>query len=433
MNKLAIKDIIALGFMTFALFVGAGNIIFPPIIGMHAGPNVTIAALGFLVTAVGLPVLTIIAIARAGGAIETLGSPIGKVAGMLLTIICYLVVGPFFASPRTATVSYEVGLAPFFGESEGILLAYSAAYFLIVIAFAMYPDRLLDSIGRFLAPIKIIALTLLGVAALLYPAGAIGPAGERYITTPFSEGIVNGYLTMDTLGGLVFGIVIISAIRSRGITAIGPMVRYATIAGLIAGTGLVLVYVSLFHLGADSYSIAANATNGAEILHAYVQHTFGVPGSLFLGILILVACLVTAIGLTIACAEFFATITPLSYRTLVVIFALLAFTFANLGLTRLTMISEPILIAIYPPCIALVVLSFFSHKWPGKRIVIPAVMAVAFFFGIFDALKAAQLTQWVPGFLAYIPLNEQKLGWIVPALITLLVTGIVDALHHRNA
>lgn len=432
MNKLAIKDIIALGFMTFALFVGAGNIIFPPIIGMHAGPNVTIAAFGFLVTAVGLPVLTIIAIARAGGAMEALSSPIGKVAGLLLTIICYLVVGPFFASPRTATVSFEVGLAPFFGESKEVLLAYSAVYFLIVIAVSMYPDRLLDSIGRFLAPVKILALTLLGVAALLYPAGAIGPASGHYTATPFSEGIVNGYLTMDTLGGLVFGIVIISAIRSRGITAIGPMVRYATIAGLTAGTGLVLVYVSLFHLGADSYSIAAHATNGAEILHAYVQHTFGVPGSLFLGILILVACLVTAIGLTIACAEFFATITPLSYRALVVVFALLAFTFANLGLTRLTMISEPILIAIYPPCIALVVLSFFSHKWPGKRIVIPAVMAVAFFFGIFDALKAAQLTQWVPDFLAYIPLNEQKLGWIVPSIITLLVTTIIDAVRHRK-
>ncbi len=431
MSTLTVKDIIALGFMTFALFVGAGNIIFPPLVGLHAGPHVTIAALGFLVTAVGLPVLTVIAIAKAGGAMDVLSSPIGRFAGLLLTIICYLVVGPFFASPRTATVSFEVGLAPIFGESKSILLAYSAVYFCIVIAFSLYPDRLLDSIGRFLAPLKILALALLGIAAFLYPVGTHGPASDHYIATPFSEGVVNGYLTMDTLGGLVFGIVIINAIRSRGITSPTLLTRYATIAGLIAGTGLILVYISLFHLGANSFSIAAYATNGAEILHAYVQYTFGASGSLFLGILILIACLVTAIGLTIACAEFFAGLTPLSYRTLVIVFASLAFIFANLGLTKLTLISLPILTTIYPPCIVLVVLSFFSHLWPVKNFVTPTVMAVALFFGFFDGLKAAQFNALIPTFLSYIPLNEQKLGWVIPAIITLAVTSILANLQRH--
>jgi LIVCS family branched-chain amino acid:cation transporter len=431
MNKLTVKDIIALGFMTFALFVGAGNIIFPPMIGLQAGPQVTLAAFGFLVTAVGLPVLTIIAIARAGGAMTTLSQPIGKVAGLLLTMTCYLVVGPFFASPRTATVSYEIGLATLFGENETALRIYSSAYFLLVIAFSMYPDRLLDSIGRFLAPIKIVALTILGVAAFLYPVGPIGHANGKYIATPVSEGIVTGYLTMDTLAALVFGIVIINAMRSRGIAAATQLSRYAIIAGLIAGIGLILVYVSLFHLGAVSFSIAAHATNGAEILHAYVQYTFGAPGSIFLGILILVACFVTAIGLTIACAEFFAGITPLSYRTLVILFAVLSCVFANLGLTKLTMISEPILTAIYPPCIVLVLLSFIARLWPGRNIVTPTVMAVALFFGVFDAFKAAGFDQWLPAFLVHIPFNEQKLGWVTPALITLVIMSVIDVVHRR--
>lgn len=432
MNTLTFKDIMALGFMTFALFVGAGNIIFPPLIGLHAGPQVWSAALGFLVTAVGLPVLTIVAIAKVGGAMEALSQPIGKRAGLLLAIVCYLVVGPFFATPRTATVSFEMGLGPMFGDSKQALLLYSAIYFLIVIGVSMYPDRLLDSVGRLLAPLKILALALLGVAAFLYPAGPIGPTGSKYIAAPVAEGIVNGYLTMDTLAGLVFGIVIINAIRSRGITSTALMTRYTIIAGFIAGIGLVLVYLSLFHLGADSFSIAAHATNGAEILHAYVQYTFGTAGSTFLGLLILVACLVTAIGLTIACAEFFSELVPLSYRTLVIVFAFLAFAFANLGLTKLTLVSLPVLTAIYPPCIALVLLSFVTHLLPKRNFTVPIVMLVALVFGVFDAFAIAKFDNLIPAFLSEIPLYTQNLGWIVPSLVTIALITPVDLLRQRK-
>ncbi|MDB5981251.1 MAG: branched-chain amino acid transporter substrate-binding protein [Pseudomonas sp.] len=428
MNVLKGQDILALGFMTFALFVGAGNIIFPPIVGLQAGPHVWMAALGFLVTAVGLPVVTVIALAKVGGAMDALSSPIGKVAGGILAAVCYLAVGPLFATPRTATVSFEVGLAPLTGDSPLALFLYSLVYFLVVFWVSLYPGRLLDTVGRFLAPLKIFALAVLGIAAFALPAGDIGVAEPAYVAAPFSQGFINGYLTMDTLGALVFGIVIVNAIRSRGVNSPKLITRYAIIAGLIAGLGLALVYVSLFRLGSGSHAIAAGAGNGAVVLHAYVQHTFGSLGSGFLAVLISLACLVTAVGLTCACAEYFSRVLPLSYKTLVILLAAFSLLVSNLGLTKLIAFSIPVLTAIYPPCIVLVALSFCKELWHSQGRILAPVMLVSLLFGIVDACKGAGFSDWLPTQLAHLPLSDQGLAWLVPSVIALVGAVACDRL-----
>jgi len=434
MTRLQGPDLLALGFMTFALFVGAGNIILPPIVALHSGPYVWIAACGFLITAVGLPVLTVIALAKVGGAMDSLSSPIGRVAGVALASVCYLSVGPLFATPRTATVSFEVGVAPLLGaaptetELSLALLAYSLVYFIVVLLVSLYPGRLLDSVGRILAPLKILALGVLAVAVFMLPLGDIGEATAAYQAAPFSQGFISGYLTMDTLGALVFGIVIVNAIRSRGVEAPHLITRYAVIAGLIAGVGLALVYISLFRLGANSHEIAGDALNGAAVLHAYIQHTFGNLGSGFLAVLISLACLVTAVGLTCACAEYFSRLLPLSYRSLVIILAVFSLLISNLGLDRLIEFSVPVLTAIYPPCIVLVVLSFCWSLWrvPGR--VVAPVMAVALLFGVIDALKGAGLGGWMPQWLEQLPLTEQGLVWLLPAVAMLALSSVYDRL-----
>lgn len=426
MKVLKGQDILALGFMTFALFVGAGNIIFPPFVGLQAGPNVWMAALGFLVTAVGLPVITVVALARVGGSMDALSSPIGKLAGGLLAAVCYLAVGPLFATPRTATVSFAVGLAPLTGETPLALFLYSAVYFLLVYIVSLYPGRLLDTVGRFLAPLKIIALAVLGIAAFALPVGPSGDAVPEYVAAPFSLGFINGYLTMDTLGALVFGIVIVNAIRSRGVESPKLITRYAIIAGLIAGVGLALVYISLFRLGSGSNAVTAGATNGAAVLHAYVQHTFGGLGSGFLAVLISLACLVTAVGLTCACAEYFSRVLPLSYKTLVLLLALFSLLVSNLGLTKLIAFSIPVLTAIYPPCIVLVALSFCAGLWYSQSRILGPVMLVSLLFGLIDAIKGAGLSQWLPASLLDLPLSEQGLAWLVPSVAVLLVAVVVD-------
>ena len=432
MKVLKGQDILALGFMTFALFVGAGNIIFPPIVGLQSGPNVWIAALGFLITAVGLPVVTVVALAKVGGGMDALSSPIGKIAGGLLAAAAYLAVGPLFATPRTATVSFEVGLAPLTGESPLALFLYSSVYFLIVFFVSLYPGRLLDTVGRFLAPLKIIALAILGIAAFALPAGDIGSATPVYEAAPFSQGFIQGYLTMDTLGALVFGIVIVNAIRSRGVESPKLITRYAIIAGLVAGVGLTLVYISLFRLGSGSHEVAIGATNGAAVLHAYVQHTFGSLGSGFLAVLIALACLVTAVGLTCACAEYFSKILPLSYKALVIILAAFSLVVSNLGLTKLIAFSVPVLTAIYPPCIVLVALSFCKGFWNEQTRIVGPVMLVSFIFGVVDALKGAGLADGLPNWLTHMPFSEQGLAWLVPSLIVLVGAFIYDRLLGKS-
>ena len=372
--------------------------------------------------------MTIMALSRMQGSIEVISSPLGRFASLLLTIVCYLSVGPLFATPRTATVSYEIGFAPYFGTSSSSLLIYSVIYFAFVAAVSLYPNKLLDTVGHVLAPLKIVALAILGIAAFAIPTGYISPPINHYVNSPVSEGFVSGYLTMDTLGALVFGIVIIQAIQSRGVTDSKLITKYAIIASLIAGVGLTLVYISLFKLGLGSHEVAANADNGAVILHAYVQHAFGDLGSLFLTGLIFLACMVTAIGLTCACAEYFNELTGLPYKLLVFILIGFSLLISNLGLTKLIAFSVPLLSAIYPPAIVVIMLSFFWKHWNKPSLIVGSVTAIAFLFGIVEAIKAAGFTEQLPQFIDHLPLSEQNLAWLLPSCVVLMIAIAIDRL-----
>ncbi|TSJ57601.1 branched-chain amino acid transporter carrier protein BrnQ [Atlantibacter subterranea] len=431
-HQLKSRDIIALGFMTFALFVGAGNIIFPPMVGLQAGEHVWTAAIGFLITAVGLPVLTVVALAKVGGGVDSLSTPIGRGAGILLATVCYLAVGPLFATPRTATVSFEMGIAPLTGDGAMPLFIYSLIYFALVILVSLYPGKLLDTVGNFLAPLKIVALTVLAVAALLWPAGDISVATDVYQNAAFSNGFVNGYLTMDTLGAMVFGIVIVNAARSRGVTEARLLTRYTVWAGLMAGIGLTLLYLALFRLGSDSAILVDQSANGAAILHAYVQHTFGGAGSFLLAALIFIACMVTAVGLTCACAEFFAQYLPLSYRSLVFILGGFSMVVSNLGLSHLIQISIPVLTAIYPPCIVLVVLSFTRGWWHNSTRVIAPAMLISLLLGLIDGVKASALGGMLPAWTQKMPLADQGLAWLMPAVAMVVIAAIWDRAAGRQ-
>ncbi|HBR5711747.1 TPA: branched-chain amino acid transport system II carrier protein [Klebsiella pneumoniae] len=422
MNTLSARETFALGFMTFALFLGAGNIIFPPFIGLQAGSHVWTAAAGFLVTGVGLPVLSVIALAKAGGEMGNIISPVGRIAGNMLIVACYLFIGPLFASPRTATVSYELGLAAYTGTAGNAQYYYSFVYFVIAALVSLFPGRLLESVGQILAPLKIISLIVLGTSVMLLPAVPLQSPVAGYVASPLSSGIVNGYLTMDTLAGLAFGMVVVNAIRARGMTSQAHITRYTIKAGMIAGVGLALVYLSLFMLGMKSTALAPDATNGADVLRAFVQHDFGDRGALFLGVLITLACLVTAIGLTCSCASYFSTLTPFGYRPLVLFFATLSFAISCAGLDTLIRVSIPVLIAVYPPFIMLIVMSFVRHRLSQPVRVIAPATAVAFVCGLFDGLGAAGLERFVPAVYTTLPLHGQQMAWLLPAGIVLLLS-----------
>ena len=429
MSRLNGFELLALGFMTFALFLGAGNIIFPASLGINAGELVWSASLGFLLTGVGLPLLTVVALARVGGGMTQLTSPIGKFAGTLLAVAVYLSIGPLFATPRTAVVSFEIGVVPFTGDSPWALMIYSLLYFALVTYLVLTPGRVLDQVGKIITPILLVALFILGGAAIFAPAAEIIQPQPEYAAHPITKGFLDGYLTMDALGALVFGVVIATAIRSQGITEQSLVTRYSIIAGIVAAIGLSLVYLALIYLGATSHELAKATDNGGQILAAYVQYTFGPIGNLLLAVVITLACLTTATGLLIACGEYFSRLTGFSYRSIALLFIGFSWIVSNQGLSQLIKFSEPVLVGLYPLAIVLVVLSLANRCWRSERLVMSATLSITFVFGIFEALSAAGFKQLVPAVLQKLPFADQQMGWVVPVLVVLAIAIVIDRLR----
>ncbi|MGN1055731.1 MAG: branched-chain amino acid transport system II carrier protein, partial [Comamonas sp.] len=383
MQTLKTRDILALGFMTFALFLGAGNIIFPPSVGLAAGEFQWSAALGFLLTGVGLPLLGVVALARVGGGLDTLTSPIGKLAGTLMGLAIYLTIGPFFATPRTATVSFEVGMAPFTGNTPEALLVFSVGYFLLVMVLSLFPGKLMDNIGKIITPALIAVLAILGCAAFMAPAGDLAAPAAAYASSgkALAQGFVMGYQTMDALASLVFGILIVASIKAAGVTDARLHTRYTIYAGIIAAIGLGLVYVSLIYLGAMSGTVVPADASGVQILTTYVENVFGTSGIVLLAAVILLACLTTGVGLVSACSTYFSELLGVRYRTVVIVMSVFSAVVANQGLAQLIAVAVPVLVTIYPVAIALIALGLLSKLWKHRARVFIPVMSVALVFG----------------------------------------------------
>ena len=419
-NRLSSFDILALGFMNFAFFLGAGNIIFPPLAGAMAGENLTLATLGFLVTAVGLPLITLIAVAKAGGGIVEMAKYLPSKVATLLALGVFIVIGPSFATPRAALVTYEISVSPFLGTPDATSLAiFSIVFFLIVGYLSLSTGKLLDMVGKVITPLLIILLIILSLAVFTHPLADLGTATQEYIHHPFMKGFLEGYNTMDTLGALVFGMLIINVIKSKGIDDKKAQYKYLIMAGSIAALGLAFVYLSLFYLGGTSQGIAANVSNGGEIIALYVQALFDTQGLILLSLVVGLACLTTAVGLVSAMAEFLVTLKPnWNRKSLVIINCALCALVTNMGLSQLISLSIPVLFIIYPVAIALVALTLLKGFISKKKLSYRFVMSIALFFGLLDGLKVAGINMHRFDFL---PLFDKGMAWIIPTFAALII------------
>ncbi|WP_435248552.1 branched-chain amino acid transport system II carrier protein [Vibrio sp. nBUS_14] len=423
-QSLKLTDIMALGFMLFAFFLGAGNIIFPPLAGQLAGDHFLPAMSGFLLTAVGLPLITIVAVAVAGGSWGHLTKDLPKQAATIMAVLIFIIIGPAFAAPRTGLVAYEMAVKPFFIDaSQAHLTLFSIAFFVVAMFFSWSQGKLIDVIGKVLTPVLFVGLVVLAIAVFVNPQGDILAAHGEYITQPMTKGFLEGYNTMDTFASLMFGMLIVDAIRSKGITDRAATTKYLISAGCIAAAGLAFVYISLFFLGATSATVAAGADNGGAILSLYVQSLFGPSGQLVLSVIVLLACLTTAIGLVSACSDYFSSLTPLSYKTWVIINGVACATVANVGLSQLISLSVPVLFALYPVAIALVALTFLRSRFPNPKAAYRVVVLVSLLFALIDGAKVAGVDVSA---LKMLPLFEIGMGWLLPtaaAIICMFFVG----------
>ncbi|PJC85047.1 branched-chain amino acid transport system II carrier protein [Vibrio sp. HA2012] len=424
-QNLKLTDIFAVGFMLFAFFLGAGNIIFPPMAGQLAGENLLPAMSGFLITAVGLPLITIIAVAIAGGTWGHLTESLPKRAATIMAVLIFVIIGPAFAAPRTALVSYEMAVKPFITDAtQTDLTLFSILFFVVAMFFAWSQGKLIDVIGKLLTPVLFICLLVLAIGVFVNPQGYALAAQGNYISQPLTTGFLEGYNTMDTFASLMFGMLIVDVLRKKGIHKEAAMTKYLIQAAVIAAVGLAFVYISLFYLGATSGGVIVGADNGGVILSAYVQALFGPSGQLVLSVIILLACLTTAIGLISACSDYFCSLTPLSYKSWVIVNGIACATVANVGLSQLITLSVPVLFALYPVAIALVMLTFSRRFLANSELAYRTVIAVSLLFALIDAAKVAGADVSVFGFL---PLVDYGMGWLLPTVVTLVVMCFIGS------
>ncbi|MCM3389115.1 branched-chain amino acid transport system II carrier protein [Ureibacillus chungkukjangi] len=424
-----IKENLAVGFMLFALFLGAGNIIFPPELGQNAGTAFIPSIIGFLITGVGLPLIGIIAVAKNGGDLQLVANRIHPLFSILFTGVVYLSIGPLFAIPRTGAVTYEIGIAPFLSESaksSGLLIT-TIIFFVIVLYLSLNPSKMVDRIGKVLTPALLFVIALLAVKAFITPMGEFGEPHGVYATNAFSESFIQGYLTMDVLASLVFGIVIVQALQAKGITDRAKQVKTTIFAGIVAAVGLAFVYISLEYIGATSVDSIGYLGDGGSIIAQSAKALYGSFGNIILSVVIILACITTAVGLVSANATFFNKLFPkLSYKTLAVIFTIFSFVISNFGLSKLISITLPVLMFIYPIAIVLMFLVLFDQMFNRAPIVYSLALFATALVSLYDGIKTAGYSiGWYENILTLLPLYDQSIGWLVPAIVGLVIGWII--------
>ena len=441
MKKLTFKEILIVASMLFGMFFGAGNLIFPVSMGQMAGNQIWAASAGFLITGVGLPLLGVAAlgISRENGLLG-LSSRVGKGYGLFFTSALYLTIGPFFAIPRCATVSYTVGIEQLLpGTGRAPLAIFSLLFFGAVLFFSLRPGEILTWIGKVLNPLFLCFLAVLIFRGLTAPAGEIAkivPSGA-YAGQAFSTGLLEGYNTMDALAGLAFGIVVVEAIRGLGVSEPAEVAKNTVYAGIFSSILMAVIYILVTVLGAQSRGVMETAANGGEALARIAEYYFGSAGAFVLAAIFTVACLKTAVGLITSCGETFSSLVPggPSYSVWAAGFCVLSFLIANLGLDTILAYSAPVLMFLYPLAIVLVLLTLFGKAFGNDRLVMQWTVGFTAAAAVFDFLKALpaealaalRLERITELAVEWIPLAGLGFGWVLPAFLGLLIGLLIKS------
>ena len=436
-NRLSFKQKILVAGTLFGMFFGAGNLIFPVHLGQLAGASVIPAMIGFIITAVGIPILGVAAIGSThSDGLQGLASKVGRGYGVVFTCLLYLTIGPFFAIPRCATTSFTTGIHPMLSQSipEGAaLLVFSLLFFVLVLIFSLRPAGITTWIGKIINPLFLIFLAVLVVAALRNPGTAVSAVepAEAYRTKALFSAFIEGYGTMDAIAGLAFGIVVIDIIRAMGVTDDDAVARDVLSSGILTGILMAAIYIATILMGAQSRGLFETSDNGGIALAQISGHYLGTAGSIVLALTITFACLKTSIGLVTSCADAFSRMFPraFSYRTWAIVFTVFSFVVSNFGLSRILEYSLPVLMFLYPLAITLILLALFGRFFGHSKAVYVSVTAftcTAALFDLFKTLPAALQPQTLIALgRTILPWYDLNLGWVVPAVVGLIVGLIV--------
>ena len=442
-RRLTLKEYIILSSMLFGMFFGAGNLVFPVSMGQQDCAKLFPAIAGFCLTGVGIPLLGIAAmgISRSEGLFD-MCLRVGRPYAYFFTLLLYLSIGPLFAIPRTATVSFSVGIQPVIHADNTALAlcVFSALFFAAVLIFSLRPSGIMTWIGKMLNPLFLLFLTVLAVTALANPMSPISTAAAtgKYETRSFFQGFLEGYNTLDAVASLVFGIILVESIRNLGVTEPKAISASTLLSGVLSTLLMAAIYCILTVLGAQSQSVIGVSKDGGEALYLIGSHYFGTFGGILLGCIVTFACLKTAIGLVTSCATAFVEMFPrtLSYRAYATLFCLFSFGIANFGLSRIIELSLPALMFLYPLTITLILLCLFGHLFDYDKRVFRCVTLFTFVPALLDFLNALPegarsvlFGDSIQNIAMHLPLFSIGMSWVVPAIVGLAI-GL--ALHFKD-
>lgn len=430
-KSLSFNETILVGLLMFGLFFGAGNLIFPVMLGHQSGGNLWPATIGFLITAATLPAVGIVAAALSRNEdMVDLATPVCKPYAMFYSIALYIAIGPAFAIPRNATVSFEIGIKPFIDPTNAtlVLTIFSFVFFLGVLVLSLKPAKIMTYIGRYLTPAFLAFLAVLLVAVFFVPVGdyAHFPAQAPYKEAAFSSGLLDGYNTMDALASVVFCIIVIGGVRQLGVTEPKYIAIETAKAGIFCVGAMAVIYAALTYMGGVSANILPDAKNGGQIFAFMSGHYFGVYGQLLIAIIVTLACFKTSIGLVTAGAEFFNRVyDKISVKSYIYAITIVSFLVANVGLAKIISGAIPVLFFLYPLTITLIAMALL-YPWIGKsRPIYGATTLFTLVAASFDLIKYSpeviSKAAWAQSYVGianeYLPFYGIGFGWLIPAAI----------------
>ena len=425
-RKKHVTDSIVVGFALFAMFFGAGNVVFPPYIGMHAGEQWANGFLFYFIADIGLALVAMFAILHAGGA-DNITGRIGHVASKVLMCAVILCIGPMVAIPRTAATTLEMSVTPFFSGMSPVV--FSIIFFAVILLLSIKQSAVIDIVGKILTPALLIGLLILIVKGFVSPIGDIVDTGVSASEVTVN-GIKSGYQTMDVLAAMAFGIIILSSADEKGYTDSKSAAKMIGIAAALSGVLLLIVYFGLTYLGATASTVFPTDISRANLVIGIVELLLGKAGLIIFAIVIALACITTAVALVSSAASFFAKLAndKISYGVFVVVICVSSAVISNLGLDMIIAIATPVLDIVYPPMLVLILLSWFGDKL-HKSVYVSSVAGSL----IASVLATAELYGMNIPVIDSLPLASLGLGWLTPAALFGLVAYLVSKVKFQNA
>ncbi|RSK00533.1 Branched-chain amino acid transport system 2 carrier protein [Streptococcus gordonii] len=421
------------GLLLFGIFFGAGNLIFPPSLGVQSGSNFWPAIGGFVLSGVGIAVLTlVIGTLNPKGYIHEVSQKIAPWFAIVYLVALYLSIGPFFAIPRTATVAYEVGISPLLPKDmTGLgLIVFTTIYFAAAYLISLNPSKILDRIGRILTPVfAILIIILIILGAFKYGSVAPQQASATYAASAFGQGFLEGYNTLDALASVAFSVIAVTTLNQLGFKNKKEYVSTIWIVGLIVALAFSAMYIGLGYLGNHfpvPAEVIAKGNAGVYVLSQATQAIFGQTAQIFLAAMVTVTCFTTTAGLIVSTGEFFNnTFQKVSYKTYATIFTLIGYAIANLGLNAIIQYSEPVLKILYPVTIVIVMIVIVNKFLPLSKIGMQVTVALVTLIALASILGSLFKVKEVMDAINTLPFAQASLPWLLPAFLGIILSLIL--------